>query len=36
MCVPWDSKPSSKGLLNPGIEPMSLKSPTLADGFFNH
>ena len=34
MCVLWDSEPSSKDLSNPGIEPMSLKSPTLAGGFF--
>ena len=34
--MPWDSEPSSKGSSqpNPGIEPMSPKSPTLAGGFF--
>ena len=29
--LPW---PSSGDLPNPGIEPVSLKSPALADGFF--
>ena len=34
--MPWDSEPSSKGSSqpNPGIEPMSPKSPPLAGGFF--
>ena len=30
----WVAMPSSRDLRNPGIEPESLKSPALADGFF--
>ena len=30
----WAAMPSSWDLPNPGIEPMSLASPTLAGGFF--
>ena len=31
----WIAKPPPEDFPDPGIEPMSLRSPALADGFFN-